>query len=283
MSALRDLRERSVSALERLAIWPANTLFHRTPVPGATDRVVWVGQMTATLARANLILLDPDNGVGKATEQHATVEEIAALRKEGRAIVLIKFPPRGEKHQQHIQSYHRSLLTNAGATSATTIQTCVSVSMRNKNHIVQAIPRVRWFTLIDADAQLIGRAEDFVGKLRQIERCTAEVVHGLRSMIGSSEKPQGSVLELMGILERALRAITPDQSAPFYKQVELHATKFSDVAGITDARRVRNMLAHGEVAPSTRILEAAEILKKALTDIGPHCPDRMQNAIREVS
>jgi hypothetical protein len=36
------------------------------------------------------------------------------------------------------------------------------------------------------------------------------------------------VLQLMSVLERPLRAITSDQSAPFYKQVEAHATKFSD-------------------------------------------------------
>ena len=93
---------------------------------------------------------------------------------------------------------------------------------------------------------MLERAEEFAGKIRRIEKCTADVVYGIKSMTTPPEKAQAAVLQLMGVLERALRAITPDQSAPFYQQVEAHATKFSDTAGIVDARRVRNAVAHGE-------------------------------------
>jgi hypothetical protein len=128
---------------------------------------------------------------------------------------------------------------------------------------------------------LIGRAEQFAAKLRRIENCKADVVHGIGSMATSTEKPAGAVLRLMGVLERALRAITPDQSAPFHKQVEMYATQLSDVAGISDARRVRNAVAHGETVSDSRAEEAQEVLRQALREISPHCPDRMRVAIRE--
>lgn len=235
----------------------------------------------ASLERASLVFLDPDNGIGKATERHATLTEIASVRGDRRAVVLIKFPPRTEKHRQQIEAYHGSLLTDARALSVTTLCTSVSVTVLNKNGIKQAVPRARWFTLIDADAQLIGRAEEFADKLRQIEKCKADVIHGIGSMTASSEKPAGAVLRLMGVLERALRAITPDQSTPFHKQVETHAKQFSDIAGISDARRVRNAVAHGETVSDTRAEEAQEVLRQALLEISPRCPDRMRVAIRE--
>lgn len=280
-NALRDLPERSVSALERLSIWPIDTKFHRAAVDSTGDRTAWVHEMTTALRSASIVFLDPDNGIGKATEQHATMAEIAALRGSGRAVVLIRFPSRSEKHEQQIESYHSSLLTHAGAITVTTLRTCVSVAVLNKHGDKQSVPRVRWFTLIDADPLLIERAEEFAGKLRRIEKCTADVVHGIKSMTTPPEKAQAAVLQLMGVLERALRAITPDQSAPFHKQVEAHATKFSDTAGIVDARRVRNAVAHGETVSDARAQEAQAVLKQALAEISSHCPDRMRAAIRE--
>jgi hypothetical protein len=83
----------------------------------------------------------------------------------------------------------------------------------------------------------------------------------------SPEKPGDAVLRLMGLLERGLRALTPDQSTPFHKQVEAHRGKFSDIAGITEARRVRNALAHGDDVSDARSEEAQAILKQALREI----------------
>jgi hypothetical protein len=85
----------------------------------------------------------------------------------------------------------------------------------------------------------------------------------------------------MGILERSLRALTSDQSATFYVQVESHRAKFSDIAGITDARRVRNALAHGESVSGARVEEARSILEQALTEVLPYCPERIRLAMRE--
>ena len=280
-NALRALPDRSVKALEKLPIWPMNTRFHRIPVPRAGSRASWAGNMTAALQDASIVFLDPDNGVGNASVKHATVAEVAAIRQPGRAVVLIKFPGWREKHDQQIDKYHSSLLTQTGASSAVTVRTCVSVGVLNKNGVRQGVPRVRWFTLVDADDVLIERAEQFASRFSGIEKCKADVVHGGKSNAMSPEKPQEAVLRLMGVLERALRALTLGQSMPFYKQVEAHRGKFSDVAGITDARRVRNALAHGDGVSDARAVEAHAILKQALADLSPHCPERLRAAMRE--
>jgi hypothetical protein len=278
--ALRALPERSVKALENLPIWPMNTRFHRIPVPRAGSRASWASFMTAALQSAGIVFLDPDNGVGKASEQHATAAEVAAIRKPGRAVVLIKFPGRAEKHEEQINKYHTSLLTQTDALSAITVTTCVSVGVINKNGVLQGVPRVRWFTLIDADDVLIERAGHFASRLNEIEKCQASVVHGVTM---SPEKPHDAVLRLMGVLERALRALTPDSSIPFYKQVEAHRGKFSDAVGITEARRIRNALAHGENVADARAWEAQAILEQALAEILPHCPERLRAAMPEAT
>jgi hypothetical protein len=173
-NALRKLPERSVSALEMLPIWPPKTRFHRIPVPPAGIRHPWVIDMKVALQDASIIFLDPDNGVGSVSERHTTVEEVAAIRQLGRAVVLIKFPGR-ENHDMQVETYH-GLLRQSGAVSMVTVRTCVSVEVMNKRGLLQNIPRVRWFTILDTDSALIERARSFAYKLNAIEKCKTDVV-----------------------------------------------------------------------------------------------------------
>lgn len=269
----------SVRGLENLQIWPRETRFHRVPVPPSGSREAWANNMVGVLREADIVFLDPDNGVGKESERHSTIAEIAAMRKPGRTVVLIKFPGRGTTHAEQIEEYHTSLRSGSGALSVVTVRTNVFV---NTSGLTRGVPRARWFTLIDADNLLIERVEQFAASLNAIDKCSAHVVHGSESIAMSPEKPRDAVLRLMGLLERGLRALTPDQSTPFHKQVEAHRSKFSDIAGITEARRVRNALAHGEDVSDARSEEAEAILKQALTEILPHCPERLRAAMREL-
>jgi hypothetical protein len=164
-SVLKQLPEQSVAALERLTIWPANTIFHRTPMPTYRNRQAWTDEMKGILRDADIIFLDPDNGLGRATERHVTPAEVAAIRCPGRAVVLIKFPGRQE-HARQIQQYHNLLRGSAGASSIATVCTCVWIKQ----------PRCRWFTIIDGDQTLIGRAKHFAKLLNGIERCSADLV-----------------------------------------------------------------------------------------------------------
>jgi hypothetical protein len=177
LNALRELPERSVNALEKLPIWLTKTRFHHVPVPSAGNRDSWASNMKTALREASIVFLDPDNGVGDASERHATVAEVAAMRQPGRTIVLIKFPGR-ENHSQQIEKYHSLLRTKTGSLSVVTVSTCVSVEVLNKEGLLQGVPRVRWFTLVDADDALIERAKQFARKLNGIEKCKADVVYG---------------------------------------------------------------------------------------------------------
>jgi hypothetical protein len=175
LTALRELSGRSVDALEQLPIWPAGTRFHRVPMPSRGNRHAWTGEMQAALQDSGIVFLDPDNGVGSASERHTTVAEVAAMRQAGRVVVLIKFPGR-TNHAQQIEEYHSLLQAQTGALSVVTVRTCVSVTVVNKAGLLRGVPRIRWFTIVDADDVSTARARQFAQKLNAIEKCKAEVV-----------------------------------------------------------------------------------------------------------
>jgi len=93
-------------------------------------------------------------------------------------LVLIKFPGHGEKHDKRIEAYHGLLRSQAGAVSIATVRTCVSVTVVNKRGLRQKVPRIRWFTIVDADEVLIERAKQFARKLEGIEGCKASLFMG---------------------------------------------------------------------------------------------------------
>jgi hypothetical protein len=163
--ALRELPERSVSALEKLPIWPPKTRFHRVPVPSRRSRHSWAMDMKSLLQESSIVFLDPDNGVGRESERHTTVAEVELIRQPGRAVVLIKFPAR-ENHDKQLEAYHDLLRDQSGAVAIVTVRTRVWLQQ----------PRFRWFTIVDADDTLVARARQFAHKLSGIEKCSADVV-----------------------------------------------------------------------------------------------------------
>jgi hypothetical protein len=166
-NALRKLPEQSVAALEELPIWPTKTYFHRVPVPSTGNRQAWASDMRRALQETSIVFLDPDNGVGRASERHATLEEVSAMMRPGRAVVLIKFPGHHQKHAQQIEEYHNTLRDRAGAASVVTVRTCVWLQQ----------PRSRWFTIIGADNVLVERAKEFARSLNGIDQCRADVAY----------------------------------------------------------------------------------------------------------
>jgi hypothetical protein len=91
-AGLAALPERSVAALERAMIWPEGALFHREPIPPLAGRSAWGIRKRSALDGADIVFLDPNNGIGEETEKHASFSEIRLLRKPGRAIVFITLP-----------------------------------------------------------------------------------------------------------------------------------------------------------------------------------------------
>ena len=172
-TGLSMLHERSIGALERAAIWPKGTRFHREPMPISPMRNGWGMQMRRELDVSDILFLDPDNGLGKESPKHATLSEIRLLRKAGRAIVFITFPGRSKPHEVLVQQLHNQLLGEAGAGSVITLRTNVSVPyIRRAGLYVQ---RQRWFTVVDPDAELTARAREFVDSLTSIPRVRAKL------------------------------------------------------------------------------------------------------------
>ncbi len=169
--ALANLPERSVAALEGAQLWPAGAIFHREQMPHFTKRADWASRKRDALGACDLVFLDPDNGLGSDPEKHATFAEVRALRKTGRAIVFITFPKR-VSHDLQVRELHQRLRNETGTETVFTIRTSVSVQSSNPKYFV---PRARWFTLVDADATLLHRAQSFALALSSIRRAVAKI------------------------------------------------------------------------------------------------------------
>lgn len=171
-AGLAALPERSIAALEGADIWPKGVLFHREPMPARLDRTEWGARQRSTLDAADLVFLDPDTGLGGETVKHATFEEVRRLRRPRRAIVFIVFPAR-EKHDELVRRLHRRLAAETDAQTVATLRTNVTVPRRDGSPYV--VQRQRWFTIVDPDQNLVGRARGFAAALASVPRVTARL------------------------------------------------------------------------------------------------------------
>lgn len=171
-TGLATLPERSVAALEQAMIWPKGARFHREPMPPRVERSAWGARKRSALDGADIVFLDPDNGIGRETEKHATFSEIRLLRKPGRAIVFITFPGRSMTHDGLLRQLHGRLAAETDTENFVTLRTNVSVPRAiGSSSYVQ---RQRWLTVVDPDAELIARAQDFAIALGAIPRVRTE-------------------------------------------------------------------------------------------------------------
>lgn len=167
---LSGLPERSVAALERASIWPNGTLFHGDPVPTKDGRAAWSETKRKVLDGADVVFLDPDNGLGDSSVKHATYSEIRRLRKQGRAIVFITFPGRSN-HQELVGRLHQRLVSEADAVRLLTLRTSISLPRSPGSPFV--VPRQRWFTIVDPSDTLVGRSSVFAERLAALPRARA--------------------------------------------------------------------------------------------------------------
>jgi hypothetical protein len=159
--SLASLSPRSVAALQALAIWPRETIFHGAPVP-ILDRDAWGRSMLTTLDAADVVFLDPDDGLGN-TEKHAQIEELVSLHGTGRTCILIQFwryAPGG--HKLKVADLHYRLIS-AGLPVPETLATTAMVPTPSG-----AIPRCRFFTFIGADRDIQQRVKRFLQRWRDV-------------------------------------------------------------------------------------------------------------------
>lgn len=169
-TGLSSLSQRSIAALEQAAIWPKGAVFFGEPIPPRVGRSAWSGRQRVALSAADMVFLDPNNGLGDGTEDHATLSEVEELRKPGRVVVFITFPGRSAKYSEQVRRLH-DRLSERGAEQILTLRTCISVPRGNGSRFY--VPRQRWFTAVDLDNILIARARKFAGALASIRRVKA--------------------------------------------------------------------------------------------------------------
>jgi hypothetical protein len=94
--ALRNIVEgaragsRGIMALEASGLL-TGALFHRTEVPRSLVlRRSWSEQLVQAVDEADLVFLDPDNGIqgARLSPKHVAVSEIAALRRQARTLIF---------------------------------------------------------------------------------------------------------------------------------------------------------------------------------------------------
>lgn len=175
-AGLSTLPERSIAALEAASIWPAASLFHREPLPYRHMRPDWAKAKRDALAAADIVFLDPDNGLGSETPKHATFSELRLLRRPGRSIVFISFPSRSATYAEQVLRLHDRLRSDADADRVITLRTNVSVPRGDGSaYLVQ---RPRWFTVVDPDDEIASRLDDFAIALNAVPRAKATIEHG---------------------------------------------------------------------------------------------------------
>lgn len=163
---LSAMTEPSVIALECLHFWRNHVVkFHREPVELGGQRQDWVQGMVNAMQDAQLVFLDPDNGLGLDIRKHARVADLEALHQNNRAISIINFPKR-TNHMDQIDDIHNTLV-NAGYQNPFTLVTYVGVP--NNNGFV---PRFRFITIAGANNVVRNRAMEYLNLLNNLPPAT---------------------------------------------------------------------------------------------------------------
>ena len=101
-------KNRTLAAIESRNLFPAQ--FCSTPLTG--PREIWHHRALKKLSGAELVFLDPDNGletermrqIGKATEKHVRMEELADYYRRGQSVVLYQHRPQMTTKERCVRS-----------------------------------------------------------------------------------------------------------------------------------------------------------------------------------
>lgn len=155
-----DRCRRAIESLEALALLPSDSLFHGKLCPGLpVARQDWAARMVKSMEGANLIFLDPDNGLeGAALSPKSTaIADLVALRRSGRALLLYHHQSRRAGGAVVEAAHVARRLAEAGFARVDTIRLRPYSS--------------RFYFLLEANTALRGRLQEFAvgwGKRAQL-------------------------------------------------------------------------------------------------------------------
>jgi len=154
---------RTVRGLEELQLLPVGTMFFPSgdsylehQVPSMNERTSWLEFKLRQINECSLVFLDPDNGVHlvdrEPSRKHASLRDVRALLEKGKSICYITFPHRNAKHEEQLQIKHGILEALAPGRQVMTLRTVVNVPKKLQRG---TSPRIRWFTLVTDDQNLV--------------------------------------------------------------------------------------------------------------------------------
>jgi hypothetical protein len=126
-----------------------NTIFMRQEVPKmASSRPLWAKALANSVGGANLVFLDPDNGIEgrRLTKRHVALAEIAALRQKGRALIIGHHQSGRRAEVKHIADQMKSL-------------GCDTVEIVRLRLLTS-----RLYIILDSDQEMAERTATFVRK-----------------------------------------------------------------------------------------------------------------------
>ena len=167
-------KNRSVKQLEDWSFWPG-TRFHGDAVPNSIARSQWASSKREALKGAQVVFLDPDNGLKDRSRKHASLDEIALLNQFHRTVIFISFPNRMKKHDVQLSELHRMIRQRIGLQPIATLRTNVSIPTERDSR--RCVQRQRWFTVIGINNNLISRLNDFSVRLNSIARVRSELTY----------------------------------------------------------------------------------------------------------
>jgi len=97
LKPFQKLEHRSLPNFEASGIFSEGTLYYSVNLPDTNLRRAWQNQATATLAEAELVFLDPDNGFevpsmsNRTQAKYALFKEAAEFARRGQIVVGIQF------------------------------------------------------------------------------------------------------------------------------------------------------------------------------------------------
>ncbi len=114
LRALVLQRNRSVPAVEQVGTLPPDTLYYREPVPAlrkdSEARADWFSRGVAHVQNADLVFLDPDNGLSPVDgPEHATYDEAERLWAQGKSLVIYQHADRSAPFNAQIQKHAATL------------------------------------------------------------------------------------------------------------------------------------------------------------------------------